>query len=86
MEKWMVAHLDNGKNGLKFQIISILRFPSIFYQAWSLVVRQFWEDGPILSRSRLRYLVQSNSCKWTLFMSCIDVEEGTPSRLGRQLF
>jgi hypothetical protein len=34
MEKWMVAHLDNGKNGLKFQIIGILRFPSIFYQAW----------------------------------------------------
>jgi hypothetical protein len=42
----MVAHLDNGKNGLKFQIIGILRFPSIFYQAWS---------GAALYRLRQKY-------------------------------
>jgi hypothetical protein len=33
MEKWMVTHSDNGQNGLKFQIIGVLGFPSIFYQA-----------------------------------------------------
>jgi hypothetical protein len=29
--KWMVAHLDNGQNGLKFQINGILEFPSIYW-------------------------------------------------------